>query len=104
LGKFINRKEKGMKRSMARGHMINKINRLIPEANAVPREDFDGHSDRGIWLRGSESYHEDARIFNYWAEGADMLRLHPKLVKILEKGNWYDEPYDAGTLMLWPDY
>ncbi len=99
-----------MKKSMARGHMINKINRLIPEANAVPREDFDGHSDGGIWLRGSESTHEDKdggllRIFNYWYEGFEgqSPRIHPKLKKILEKGNWYDEPYDAGTLMLWPD-
>ena len=90
------------KKAMVRGHLINKINRIIPEANAVPTEDFDG-AEGGIWLRGSESTHEGERIFNYWAEGLEgqSLPLHPKLKKILDEANWYSAPYDAGTLMLW---
>ena len=84
---------------MSRGHLINKINRIIPESRAVPREDFDG-AEGGIWLRGSESTHEGERIFNYWAKECAEIN-HPKLQKILDEANWYAEPYDAGTLMLW---
>ena len=89
---------------MVRGHLINKINRILPEAKAAPREDFDGQKE-GIWLRGSESTHTDTkgdiqRIYNYWQEGDSPV--HPKLTKILEDANWYDEAHDAGTLMLWP--
>ncbi len=93
------------KQPMNRGYLINKINRLLPEAKAVPREDFDG-LPRGIWLRGSESTHTDKkgdiqRIFDYWTCDEER-QYHPKLVKILDKANWWAEPHDAGTLMLWP--
>ena len=88
---------------MKRGHLINKINRLLPEAKAVPREDFDG-MPTGIWLRGSESTHTDKdgnieRIFNYWAMEEEK-QYHPILTKIIEEAGWWAEPYDAGTLII----
>jgi hypothetical protein len=94
------------KKPMARGHLINKINRLLPEAKAAPKEDFDG-TPTGIWLRGSESTHTDKkgnieRIFNYWAMPTGK-EYHPILVKVIEEADWWAEPYDAGTLMLWPN-
>ena len=90
---------------MRRLSLIKQINKIIPEAEAAPREDFDGH-DKGIWLRGSERTHTNKkgniqRIFNYW-ETEEKRQYHPKLVKILDRADWWAEPYDAGTLMLWP--
>jgi len=74
--------------------LIKKINREIPEAQAVPMAEWDG-SDDGIWFRGSENYvEEDQRyVFN---GGWD---VHPKLEKILNDAGWMAEPYDSGTLM-----
>ena len=92
------------KRSMAAGHLVNKINRLIPEANAVKRAEWDG-CDKGIWLKGSESYHEGERIFDYYRwDPVYSYTIHPKLREIIDNAEWYSEPNDPGTLMLWPGY
>lgn len=91
---------------MRRLSLVKQINKIIPEAEAAFREDFDGQ-DTGIWLRGSESTHTDKkgnvqRIFDYWAM-EEKRQYHPKLLKILDRADWWAEPHDAGTLMLWPN-
>ena len=68
---------------MKQGHLINKINRLIPIANATPMSEFYDDDSTGIWIRGS---------------------VHPDLLEIIEEAGWFYEPYDAGTLMLYPNY
>jgi len=77
---------------MKQGHLINKINRLIPIAKAVPSSDFTGEDGDGIWFRGSEYLHGDHLIFNGYT-------VHPELEEILEDAGWFWEPYDMGTLM-----
>lgn len=94
---------------MRRGNLINKINRLVPEARAVPSEEYNG-CDGGVWIRGSEDYHNDGtRIFNYW-EWADEphkspdgvpYKVHPQLRDIISEAGWFSEPQNAGCLMLW---
>jgi hypothetical protein len=39
---------------MKQGHLINKINKLIPVAKATPMSEFYGDDSTGIWIRGSE--------------------------------------------------
>tara|TARA_B100001029_G_C15052445_1_gene451804 strand:+ start:1131 stop:1448 length:318 start_codon:yes stop_codon:yes gene_type:complete len=90
---------------MRRLSLVKQINQIIPEAEAAFTEDWDG-TPTGIWLKGSESTHTDKkgnvqRIFDYWAM-EEKNQYHPKLVKILDRADWWAEPHDAGTLMLWP--
>ena len=80
---------------MKQGHLINKINRLIPSARAVPMEEWNG-DEVGIWFRGSEHLHGDFLVFNGY-------EVHPELDKILEDAGWMWEPYDMGTLMAYPN-
>lgn len=80
--------------------MISKINKVLPEANAVPMAEFYGDPSRkGIWLRGSEEFASDGLpIFN---AGTIEDALHPTLQAIVDDNGWYGEPYDGGTLMLY---
>ena len=96
---------------MKQGHLINKINRLIPIANAIPKEEFDGGS--GICIRGSEysfqgSLDYERLLYEHYLayeEGcSEDDCVHPDLLKIIEDAGWFWEPYDAGTLMLYPNY
>lgn len=92
---------------MKQGHLINKINRLIPIANATPMSEFyNDDSKTGIWIRGSEydfkgSLTYERLLFEYYL---DDDAVHPDLLKIIEDAGWFWEPYDAGTLMLYPNY
>jgi hypothetical protein len=80
--------------------LINKINKAIPEARAVPAEEFYGYKTEGIWFKGTESgYHDNKPIFYFWA-GEE--QVHEKLEKILDDAGWHWEPYDPGTLMAFP--
>ena len=99
---------------MKEGHLINKINRLIPIAKATPMSEFyDDDSRTGIWIRGSEYDYKGTLPYerllyeHYLAyeEGcSEDDAVHPDLLKIIEDAGWFWEPYDAGTLMLYPDY
>jgi hypothetical protein len=84
--------------------LINKINKTIPQANAVLAEVFYCKGpNKGIWLRvNSEDRGTDGkRIFDYHApEGKE---VHPKIARIIKKAGWYVEPYDHVTCMLYPD-
>ena len=92
--------------TMKQGHLINKINRLIPIARATPMAEFTGEdTDRGIWIRGSEYSHTGSLefgrlLFEYYMFDDP---IHPDLLKIIDDAGWYWEPYDAGTLMLYPN-
>lgn len=86
-------------KTMKRKALINKINKLIPEARAVSSEEWDG--DTGyIWFRGSEDYERatGVPIFDYWNQG-ETFGVNPRLNEILEDAGWYAEPNDPGTLM-----
>ncbi len=90
---------------MKQGHLINKINRLIPIANATPMSEFYDDDSTGIWIRGSEydfkgSLPYERLLFEYYL---DDDAVHPDLLKIIEDAGWFWEPYDAGTLMLYPN-
>lgn len=84
---------------MKQGNLINKINRLIPIANATPMSEFYADDSTGIWIRGSEYSYKDRLLFEYYDFEN---QVHPELLKIIEDAGWYGEPYDAGTLMLYP--
>ena len=44
--------------------LINKINKAVPEARAVPAVEFYGYKTEGIWFKGTESgYHDNKPIF-----------------------------------------
>ena len=84
--------------------LIKKINRLIPQAKAVPASEFyDDPEVEGIWFKGSEDeYLDGLPIYNPYCEFGihrDTGGIHGDLYKILEDAGWYAEPYDAGTLM-----
>ncbi len=82
---------------MKQGHLINKINKLIPVANAVPLSEFyDNDTYKGIWFKGSGNIYKDQLIFE--SCGYDDY-IHPELEKILDDAGWYWEPYDCGTLL-----
>jgi hypothetical protein len=72
--------------------LVDRINRLIPEARAI--EDGDA-----IYFMGSEDYVKatGVPIFDYWNQG-ETFGVNPDLNKILEDAGWFAEAYDAGTL------
>jgi len=81
-------------RSTPAKKLIAIINKELPDAVAVPAEDFFINKSQGaggIWFRGSEEYYDGSRIYN-----------HPVLMKLLKKHGWQTQPYDAGTQMAWP--
>ena len=90
---------------MKQGHLINKINRLIPIAKATPMSEFYDDDSTGIWIRGSEYSYKgtlsyERLLFEYYLDDEG---VHPDLAKIVEDANWMWEPYDSGTLMLYPN-
>ena len=88
-----------MNKKLNQNSLIKRINKLMPEAQAVKASEFYNDSSRdGIWFKGSEDFSkDDLRIFDYYEEYG--YSIHPKLDKILTNAGWYGEPYDAGTLM-----
>jgi len=91
-------------RNLTEKTLIEKINRLIPQAKATPASEFYGDPEiEGIWFKGSEDEHPDGLpIYNPYCEFGihlDTGGIHGDLYKILEDAGWYAEPYDAGTLM-----
>ena len=91
-------------RNLTEKTLIEKINRLIPQAKATPASEFYGDPEiEGIWFKGSEDAHLDGLpIYNPYCEFGihlDTGGIHGDLYKILEDAGWYAEPYDAGTLM-----
>jgi|TARA_B100000073_G_scaffold348404_1_gene367006 hypothetical protein len=87
------------KSSMSESKLIDKIEKEFPEAKPSPASTF-AEGYEGIWFRGSEDSVDHVPIFDYWNE----MTVHPKLSEILMDAGWYSEPYDAGTLMAFPDW
>ena len=85
--------------AMNRDDMIDLINKHLPIAKAVPSEAFDPQYKTGIWLRGSEYADHQGLVFD--CDGAN--ELHPVLQDLVDKHGWLPEPYDAGTLFLYPE-
>ena len=84
---------------MNRQEMIDLINKRLPIAKAVPSEIFDPDMEGAIWLRGSEMCDAQGMVFDCESES----ELHPVLEYTIEAGGWTYEPYDAGTLLLFPE-
>ena len=90
------------RKPMSRKALINKINRILPKAQAAETEYYSG-SEGGIWLCGSEDYHTDGiPFFDYWTfDEVHGISVHPKLRKIVESAGWHCEPYNSGVLCIW---
>ena len=90
---------------MKQGHLINKINRLIPIARATPMSEFYDDDSTGIWIKGSEYLYKGTLSYDrlLFESYLDDEAIHPDLLEIIEDAGWYGEPYDAGTLMLYPN-
>lgn len=80
--------------------LISRINSLLPGAKATSIHEWDGRNTPGIWLRGSENVVDGIPIYDYYCDIGD--DVHPKLQNLLSKAGWMAEPYDSGTLMLFP--
>jgi len=85
--------------TMNRQEMIDRINAALPIAKAVPSEVFDPDIEGAIWLRGSEYADDQGLVFDAYGEN----ELHPVLEYTIEAHGWTYEPYDAGTLLLYPE-
>ena len=85
---------------MNRQEMIDLINKRLPIAKAVPSEIFDPDMEGAIWLRGSEYADDQGLVFDAYGES----EYHPAIRDLIEGGHgWLPEPYDAGTLLLYPE-
>lgn len=85
---------------MNRQEMIDRINAALPIAKAVPSEVFDPNMEGAIWLRGSELCDNQGMVFDCYSEN----EYHPAIRDLIEGGyGWLPEPYDAGTLFLYPE-
>lgn len=93
--------------------MVELVNKAYPNARAVPLSEFyDDPSRKGIWFKGSEDcdvvptkFGWSASMFDYYnAHWVDTSGVHPKFDKFMKEHGWYCEPYDAGTLMAYPEW
>ncbi len=74
-----------------------------------PTEEFDGTPD-GIWFSNEGDGIDGLPVFDtngetemfadFGLEGY-LYQANPKLQAIMDKNNWFVEPYDGGTLMAW---
>jgi hypothetical protein len=78
-------------------NIINNINKLFPNINAVHKSEFDGSDEnaKAIWFRMEGEEHGGVRYFNPYGTP----EFHPKLVKSLAEVGMHLEPHDSGTLM-----
>jgi len=89
---------------MKEAAIIKKINKLYPGVKATPLAEFYGDETvEGIWFRGSENSMavDGLPLYDCYEEFG--YEVHPKVEKVLTKAGWYWEPYDAGTLMAYPE-
>jgi hypothetical protein len=75
-------------------HLETKFN-----LNTDTTESFNGHKG-GIWIR-DDIANKETEYYNY-AEGTSVE--NNILNKFLAKNDWFAEPYDSETIMLYPIY
>tara|TARA_R110002153_G_scaffold31846_1_gene96769 strand:+ start:425 stop:700 length:276 start_codon:yes stop_codon:yes gene_type:complete len=82
--------------------LIEKLNKAVPECNAVDTEEWNGNKG-GIWFKGSEDITEDdIRIFDPWISSEEQgasYSIHPAVFKLVTENGFYFEPWDNGTMM-----
>ena len=82
--------------------MIKRLNQMFPCCEAVSTEEWN-NQEGGIWFRGSESCEiDDLPLYNSEIF-PETFGTNPVLEEFLKINGWYGEPYDAGTLMAYPD-
>ena len=93
--------------------MIELVNKAYPNARAVSLAQFyDDETKKGIWFHGSEDsdvipteFGWATAMFDYYNECyIDTSGVHPDFDKFMREHGWFCEPYDAGTLMAYPEW
>ena len=88
---------------MKEGALIAKLNKLYPGIKATPMAEWDDTDEGGIWFRGSEDGEavDGLPLYDCYEEFG--YEINPDVEKILNDAGWMAEPYDAGTLMAYPN-
>ncbi len=96
--------------SSSREEVIQDMKSLLGENAFIrPSEEFDGQ-EGGIWfsnerddINGLPLYDSNAEteIFADFGGQPYPYDVNPKLKDLMDKHNWFVEPYDSGTLMAW---
>ena len=88
---------------MKEGALIKKLNKLYPGVKATPIAEWDDTDEVGIWFRGSEDSAavDGLPLYDCYEEFG--YEINPDVEKILNDAGWMAEPYDAGTLMAYPN-
>jgi len=88
---------------MKEGALIKKLNKLYPGVKATPMAEWDDTNDPGIWFKGSEDSMavDGLPLYDCYEEFG--YEINPDVEKILNDAGWMAEPYDAGTLMAYPN-
>jgi hypothetical protein len=82
---------------MTKQNLINAIEMFYPQLKPVCASEFFGHESTGIWFKDTESTLINGRpVIN-----CDYV-VNEKLERLLEKFNFFGEPYDLGTLIAYP--
>ena len=80
---------------MKRNELMNALYKEF-DLNAVPSEDFDGHTG-GIWIR--DDICKPSTDFYPYADGT--MDDDNVLNKFLAHHGWHAEPNDAETILIW---
>jgi len=101
VGNEIKKTKKGG--LMKEGALIEKLNKLYPGVKATPMAEWDDTNDPGIWFKGSEDSMavDGLPLYDCYEEFG--YEINPDVEKILNDAGWMAEPYDAGTLMAYPN-
>ena len=76
---------------MKQNKMIELLNEKFDDIDAVSREEFDGQE--GIWLKHGYEYS--------FEDGYGTVFLTPVVQETIANANYFMEPYDSETLMLY---
>lgn len=80
-----------------RDALLAELRAKFPGEFVKTSEEFSASRVGGIWVTGkkmADYYGKDNTGFDYW--------VNPELQRILERHNFYLEPYDPETWFAWP--